>query len=373
MIYTEQHKYSESIKYYQKAIEFDSSHKYSFDNLGKAYMELADYDKAINSFNAAINIDNNFYQSQHNLSFVLLLTNSFKLGWKKYEYRLKKNSYLSNKPFSNYIYWNGSSLSNKKLLIYCEQGIGDNIQFARYIKKIKKDKTKIILYCNKNMSIFFKNFKEIDQIIFPENKIPNIDYYISVMSLPFIFSNICSILKSYQFFKGNEKKINEWNLKLKKIKKIKVGIVWQGRKSHDFDYKRSITLNKMQSIFNLKNIQFISLQKDYGSEQIKSNKLENIILDFSAIIDKKPFEDTLAIIENLDLVLGIDTSIIHISATLRKKTWVMIPYVPDFRWGLKKSTTPWYDSIKLFRQKKIDDWDSVIYEIKNELIKLSNS
>ena len=191
------------------------------------------------------------------------------------------------------------------------------------------------------------------------------------MSLPYIFRNDNTIPESYNFFKADKKNIKNWNLKLKTHKKIKVGLVWQGGKTHDFDYKRSILLKTMKPILELDNIQFISLQKDFGSEQIKINKLGEIVLDFSTTIDQTPFEDTLSIIENLDLVVGVDTAVIHIAGTLGKKTWIMLPFVPDFRWGLKESKTPWYSSVRLFRQKKVNQWDDVITEIKDKLIKLT--
>ena len=371
VIYASQHQYFESIVYYKKAIQIDLNHKYSFDNLGNAYMELADFDQAISCYNRAISIDQNFFQAHHNLSFVLLLTNSLKLGWEKYEYRLRKDNYKSNIPFLDYAYWDGSNLKDKNLLIYCEQGIGDNIQFARYIKKIKKNNTKIILYCNKSLLIFFKSIPEVDLFISSEDQLPKIDYYISIMSLPYIFRNDNTIPESYNFFKVDKKNIKDWNLKLKTHKKIKVGLVWQGGKTHDFDYKRSILLKTMKPILELENIQFISLQKDFGSEQIKINTLEEIVLDFSTIIDQTPFEDTLSIIENLDLVIGVDTAVIHIAATLGKKTWIVLPFVPDFRWGLKELKTPWYSSVTLFRQKKVNQWDDVITEIKDKLIRLT--
>ena len=206
VLYTTQYKYTEAIIYYEKSIKIDPTHKHAFDNLGNAYADLAQFDKAITCYNKAINIDENFYNSQYNLGLILLLTKSFKLGWEKYEFRLKKDNYKKNIPFLNYKYWGGLNLQNKSLLIYCEQGIGDSIQFVRYIKKIKKNKTIIILYCNKNIAPLFKNILEIDFIITTEQTFPKIDYYVSVMSLPYIFRNDKSLPESCNFFLQDRKK-----------------------------------------------------------------------------------------------------------------------------------------------------------------------
>ena len=297
---------------------------------------------------------------------MFLLTNSLKLGWEKYDYTI-------NQPFLNYKYWDGSGLENKSLLIYCEQGIGDSIMFARYIKKIKKNNTKIILFCKNNLVIFFKYLLEINQIITSDMEVPKIDYYVSLMSLPYIFRNNKNLPKSYNFIKPDKELTLYWKSKIHTSRKIKVGLVWQGDRIHyDSDYKRSIPLKKFKSLIELHDIEYISLQKDSGKEQIQSNRFEKKISDFFDNIDQTPFKDTLSIIENLDLIISVDTAIAHISATLNKETWVLLPYIPHYVWGLDKSETHWYNNVKLFRQKKINQWDQVILEVKKALIEKFN-
>ena len=369
VLYTDMHNFTKAIYYYEQTLKMDKKHKYAHDNLGSAYLELAKYQEAIKCYNKAISIDSNFIQAHFNLSLVLLLTSSAKHGWEEYEYRLKKDNYIKNRPFINYKYWDGSSLDNKSLLIYCEQGIGDNIQFARYIKKIKKNNTKIILLCDNKLQILFKNILEIDLIIISDKNIPKIDYYVSLISLPYIFRRE-QIPETYKFLKPDKKNSLYWCSKLLTRKKIKIGLVWQGAKTHPEDYKRSIALEKFKPLLELQDIEFISLQKGFGREQIKSNKLEKIIIDFFEGIES--FRDTLSIINNLDLVITVDTAIAHIASTMNKKTWIIISHVPDFRWGLKGSKTIWYDNVKLYRQKKINNWNSVINDLEKDLIKKYN-
>ncbi len=371
VLHTDMHKFAKAVNYYEQTLEMDKNHKFAYDNLGSSYLELAKYQEAIECYNKAISIDSNFIQAHFNLSLVLLLTSFTKHGWEEYEYRLKKDNYTKNRSFINYKYWNGSSLDNKILLIYCEQGIGDNIQFARYIKKIKKNNTKIILFCDNKLQILFKNFLEIDLIIISDEDIPKIDYYVSLMSLPYIFREE-QMPETYNFLKPDKKNSLYWYSKLLTEKKLKIGLVWQGDNTHPKDYKRSIPLEKFKPLLELKDIEFISLQKDFGSGQIKSNKLEKIIIDFfDKGADIEFFQDTLSIIKNLDLVITVDTAIAHIAATMGKKTWILLSFVPiDFRWGLNKTITPWYKSVRLFRQKKINQWDQVILELKEALKEL---
>ena len=365
VLFTEQNDHAHAVTYYEKVIQLNRNHKYSLDNLGNSYTELSRFDEAIASYNKAISIDPNFIQAQFNLGLLLLLTNSLKLGWEQYEYRLKKESYIKNKPFLNYKYWDGSNLDNKKLLIYCEQGIGDSVQFSRYIKNIKKNNTLIILLCSNTLKVLYKHFIEIDLIITSNKDAPEIDYYVSIMSLPYIFRNK-KIPETYGFIKANKKLSINWQSKISSTTKMKIGLVWQGGINHASDYKRSIALNKFNPILCLKDFEFISLQKDFGREQIKSNKLKGFITDF--FDDIKTFQETIALIENLDLVISVDTAIAHIAATMGKETWILLPFVPDFRWGLNQSTTSWYKTVKLFRQKKTNQWEQVIKEVKKKLL-----
>ena len=365
VLFTEQKNHAHAVTYYEKVIQLNRNHKYSLDNLGNSYTELSRFDEAIASYNKAISIDPNFIQAQFNLGLLLLLTNSLKLGWEQYEYRLKKESYIKNRPFLNYKYWDGSNLDNKKLLIYCEQGIGDSVQFSRYIKNIKKNNTLIILLCSNTLKVLYKHFIEIDLIITSNKDAPEIDYYVSIMSLPYIFRNK-KIPETYGFIKANKKLSINWQSKISSTTKMKIGLVWQGGINHASDYKRSIALNKFNPILCLKDFEFISLQKDFGREQIKSNKLNRFITDF--FDDIKTFQETIALIENLDLVISVDTAIAHIAATMGKETWILLPFVPEFRWGLNQSTTSWYKTVKLFRQKKTNQWEQVIKEVKKKLL-----
>ena len=206
------------------------------------------------------------------------------------------------------------------------------------------------------MSIYIKHFAEHN-------------YYISLISLPYIFRRE-QIPETYKFLKPDKKNSLYWRSKLLTRKKIKIGLVWQGAKTHPKDYKRSIALEKFKPLLELQDIEFISLQKGFGREQIKSNKLEKIIIDFFEGIES--FQDTLSIINNLDLVITVDTAIAHIAATMNKKTWILLSFVPDFRWDLNKIKTNWYKSVRLFRQKKLNQWDQVILELKKALKKNYN-
>tara|TARA_B100001059_G_scaffold1441_1_gene1208 strand:+ start:948 stop:2426 length:1479 start_codon:yes stop_codon:yes gene_type:complete len=368
LLFFNQNNYYKASFYFKKSFEADPKNKFTINNLGLVDFELSNFKNAISHFNSAISLDNKFLVAHFNLGIILLLQNDLLNGWKKYEYRSYKNKYpeiKNNKPE-----WNGSDLTNKTLLIICEQGIGDSVQFVRYISLIKKSNTKIILLVRKNFINFFKNLKSVDMMVDAYDDLPKFDQYIFLMSLPNIFKNIKYTPKPINFF--NKK--NNINIKWKNIfktynnYKLKVGLVWQGdHLNNKNDSKRSIPLNKLEPILRLNKIKFFSLQKYFGKEQIEAYNFGKLIINFYDNIDVEPFEDTLSIIENLDLVISVDTSLAHISATAGKKTWIMIPKVPDFRWGLNKPSSIWYDNITLYRQKEIHEWDSVVTDIISDL------
>ena len=368
---TDQQKYEEAEINYKKTLEIDPTNKFALNSLANVYKELSKFNEAIELYKQAIEIDNNYFQAHFHLGLVLLLKKPSSFAWEKYEYRESKIKNLN--IIKDIPKWDGSNLQKKTLLIICEQGIGDNVQFIRYLKKIKKNQLNIFLLIKKNLISLFDKIDEVDKIFINENEVPSIDFYISLMSLPFIFRYETGVPPSYRFIKSNPKLKKYWELKLNKNKKIKIGIVWQGDHiNNKKDFKRSISLKIFQPILELKEIEFVSLQKDFGREQIKLNKFENLITDFYGNIDQKPFEDTISIIECLDMVISVCTSVAHIAATMNKKTWIIIPHVPDFRWGLKGHKTIWYDNVKLYRQKKINDWNSVIGNLKKDLIKKYN-
>ena len=369
LIKTKQNKFNQAIDYYNKSLIIDNSNKHTLNNLATALKETGDYKKALIFYKEAIKIDPFFSDAQFNIGILYLLSDKYKEGLIKYEYRKsQKNEKMINLLSLGVKKWEGEDLQNKNLIIYSEQGIGDSIQFIRFIKMIKKQKTKIILYIEKKIEFLFSEIEEVDSLIFDKKNIPNSDFYISIMSLPLIFYKLGNFPTPYNFFPKNIELDKYWKKKINSNNEIKIGIAWQGNKIfNQSDYKRSIPIQMLSPILNLKKFKFISLQKDYDKDCLNKINDENKVIYFYNQIDKRSFEDTLSIIRNLDLVITVDTSIAHISGTLGKETWVLLPFVPDFRWGLKKSESKWYSKIKLFRQKKINNWNSVLLSVSEEL------
>ena len=400
----------EAVDYYKKAIEIDSNYIKAHENLGIAFYKLGEFQKAISCHEKAIQLDPNnlnshnnlgilfhklgeFKNAQHyfekamqidpnhpdvNFSFGMLLLSmlDFKKGLIKYEWRKKLPQNINKFKNIKGLEWQGQNLNNKTILILSEQGIGDIIQFSRYIYLIEKEySANIIIKTDKKIAHLFSKSKF--KLIFNEDNIPKYDFYKHLMSLPKIYYEKTKTFPSQINFIPKDKKITlKWKERLNEIKGFKVGINWQGRKTYGVDHLRSIPLNYFNDLFNIEKINFISLQKGFGLEQIKNFKHKDKLYNFSKEVDngENIFEDTIGILQNIDLVISIDSSLVHLSSTLGIKTFALLHFCPDWRWNLMTKEFSWYDNLKIYRQEEVNKWDSIFSLLKKDLVvSLENS
>tara|TARA_A100001015_G_scaffold309282_1_gene408463 strand:- start:702 stop:2156 length:1455 start_codon:yes stop_codon:yes gene_type:complete len=370
-IYLTQGKLKNAIKSFDKATVINPSNFYAYNNIGISLKKLGKFQEALKFYEKAIKINKDYVDGHLNYSTLLLSLNKLDLGFKEYEYRKKS------KIFSDYLnysklnikspIWKGESLEKKTILIFSEQGIGDLIQFTRYLfLLIDTYKCKVILKLKQNLKHFF--YDDRIKIINEEQKIPHHDYHNHLVSLPGIFyKKNKEFPKSVNFIKENKKIIKKWTDIISKYKGLKVGI-----NSHSTATvgERIIPLEKFGHLTKEKQINFFVIQKDFNRNNIKiinSNSNVNYFEDIDKHVNS--FEDTIGIIKNLDLVITADTSLCHLSATLGKPTWVALPFVSDWRWFQDQTKSVWYENVKLYRQKAIGDWEEVFKLIHNDLMK----
>jgi len=400
----------EAVDYYKKAIEIDSNYIKAHENLGIAFYKLGEFQKAISCHEKAIQLNPNNLNSHNNLGIIfhqlgqfknaksyfekamqidpdhpdvnfsfgmlLLSMSDFKNGLIKYEWRKKLPININKLKNIKGLEWQGENLNNKTILILSEQGIGDIIQFSRYIYLIEKEySANIIIKTDKKIAHLFSKSKF--KLIFSEDNIPKYDFYKHLMSLPKIYYEKTKTFPSQINFIPKDKKITlKWKERLNEIKGFKVGINWQGRKTYEVDHLRSIPLNYFSDLFNIEKINFISLQKGFGLEQIKNFKHKDKLYNFSKEVDngENIFEDTIGILQNIDLVISIDSSLVHLSSTLGIKTFALLHFCPDWRWNLMTKEFSWYDKLKIYRQEEVNKWDSIFSLLKKDLIaSLGNS
>ena len=391
----------EAVDYYKKAIEIDSNYIKAHENLGIAFYKLGEFQKAISCHEKAIQLDPNNLNSHNNLGILFhqlgqfqnaksyfekamqidpnhpdVSMLDFKKGLIKYEWRKKLPQNINKFKNIKGLEWQGENLNNKTILILSEQGIGDIIQFSRYIYLIEKEySANIIIKTDKKFAHLFSKSKF--KLIFNEDNIPKYDFYKHLMSLPKIYYEKTKTFPSQINFIPKDKKITlKWKERLNEIKGFKVGINWQGKKTYGVDHLRSIPLNYFNDLFNIEKINFISLQKGFGLEQIKNFKHKDKLYNFSKEVDngENIFEDTIGILQNIDLVISIDSSLVHLSSTLGIKTFALLHFCPDWRWNLMTKEFSWYDNLKIYRQEEVNKWDSIFSLLKKDLVaSLGNS
>ena len=361
-------RYDEAIYNYKKVLEIKPDFIDAIGNLANCQVLLSRFEEASNNFQKILKMNPNSVEAHINYGLIQLKNGNFKEGWKNYEWR-KKKSINKNKHIGEQDReWSGEeNLKDKTIFIYNEQGLGDYIQFSRYLILIYKMGGKIILDTPESLKSLIKtleiNFTHIDNL-----KEVKFDFYCSIMSLPFVFNTDLNNIpnKNFYLFANKEKELF-WKKRINKNKSKKIGLAWSGDKIHGRFPNKHIPLAKFEEILDLP-YDFYSLQIKYddGDEKIINEK-KNFFCQKKEIIG---FDNTAALINNLDLVITLDTSIAHLSGALGKETWILLPYVADFRWLINREDSPWYSAVKLFRQTKIDNWDEIIDIVKNKLIKV---
>ena len=273
-----------------------------------------------------------------------------------------KNNY---KLYDQPLWLGKGSLHNKTLLVESEQGFGDVIQFVRYIPMLENIGAKVILEVPKVMTSIIKSLHGNFLVIEKGKLLPHFDYHISIMSLPLAFNtSINSIPASIPYLFSDKTKREYWNKKFNKKIKPRIGLVWSGSINHTNDKNRSLLLKDFEPILQLP-FEFHSIQKEVRENDQKT------LFEFNQVHQHQDelndFSDTAALIEEMDLIISVDTSVAHLAGALGKNVWILLSYHPDYRWMLDRKDSPWYPTCTLFRQSKIDDWSDVVLEITSNL------
>ena len=351
-----------AIENYQKAISLDPEYSESYYNLANVLQKQLKLDQAIELYRHVISKNFKHAKAHYNLGLALLLNGDLINGFKEFEWRWATDDFPEEKRIFNRPEWDGSEFKGKTLLIYAEQGIGDTIQFVRYLPFLKNLGGSIIFEVAPELSDLV--FGMADKVIHKNEKPPHFDFHISIMSLPFLFkTSLETIPSNVPYIKINQnlekfsglKKIIE-----KQSKKFKIGIVWAGSPLHSNDHNRSCDLSNFAKLFKLDKCAFYSLQKGNRSNELNNYKNFNIENFDKYLID---FSYTAYIIKKLDLLITVDTACAHLAGALGKPVWLLLPFAPDWRWLLKDDKSPWYPSVRLFRQKRKGEWKIVFDNI----------
>ena len=357
----------EALHVYDKSIELKPNYAEAYNNRGVAFEQLKRFDDAVISYDRAIQIKPNDAEAIFNKSILKLLLGEYKEGWQLYESRKDKEDSKNRYPKFQASLWLGNvSIKDKTLLVHSEQGLGDSIQFCRYLPILKSFKPKKIIFHVEKLLLSLLSSMDNEITFLEKNRaLPSFDYYCPLMSLPLALkSTLETIPANIPYLKADNVKNKHWQEKLGKQTKPRIGLVWSGSTKHKNDHNRSLKLQQLSSLLKLP-FEFHSLQKDIRDGDKKTLKAYKNIDQHHKDLDD--FSDTAALVNQMDLIISVDTSVAHLAGALGKKVWILLPFIVDFRWLLDRDDSPWYPTAKLFRQSQIGDWNSVIQQLISEL------
>lgn len=364
-------RFEDSIASYDRAIAIRPNYVEAYSNRGNALKELRKFDSAISSFDQAIAIDPEYAEAYFNKSVALLLAGDFGGGWKLYEWRWRRSTFTSPKrDFTQPLWLGRESLSGKTILLHSEQGLGDTIQFCRYASSVAALGARVIMEAEKPLVRLLMGVAGVTEVIEKGNPLPAFDCHCPLLSLPLAFdTNLDSIPHAKRYLNADTGDLSHWAERLGEKTKPRVGLVWSGSVANTNDRNRSILLAHLLSRLPT-NCQYVSLHKDVRDVDKLTLDAYPDVLHFGN--EQRDFADAACLCELMDVVIGVDTSVAHLSGAMGIPTWILLSHVADWRWMLDRADTPWYEKVRLYRQARIDDWDDVFSRIGTDLAQIES-
>jgi Tfp pilus assembly protein PilF len=366
-ILNERNCYAETIELLKQAIQFNPDNSEVYNNMAATLMMQGHYSQALKNFKHSIKLTPGYAKTHANMGLLLLLTGQFIDGWKEYQWRLDPEVNVIQGDFDQ-PRWDGSSFAGKRLLVNHEQGFGDTLQFIRYLPMVKDRGGTVIFRERKSVLALLGQFPGIDEFSEVTTDAPpkiNFDYHVSLLSLPGIFATTLETIPAeVPYLYADPAKAEYWRKKLCGTE-FKVGIVWAGTAKHKNDHNRSCKLEDFAVLARIDGVRLYGLQKGKIATEVE-NLSEDI--DITNLGEEfEDFADTAAAIENLDLIISVDTAVAHLAGAMGKPVWILLPFTPDWRWMLERQDSPWYPTAKLFRQEIHGDWDEVLNRVATKL------
>jgi tetratricopeptide (TPR) repeat protein len=339
-------------------------------NLGLAFHDQGKLDEALACYRRAVELNPHYADGHASLAVNHLLRGDFQRGWPEYEWRWR-TKHLSPRLFQQPL-WDGCSLTGKTILLHAEQGLGDTLQFVRYAALVKGFGGTVILECQKPLVALLATCAGVDQLVGQGDAIPTFSTQAPLLSVPGILkTSFETIPATVPYLSATPALIDRWREKLREVPGYKIGINWQGRGGHGPWRVRNIPLQQFAALAEIPGVRLINLQSGAGREELARAGESFPVVDLGDAVDQTggAFMDTAAIMMNLDLVITSDTALPHLAGSLGVPVWVALPFAPDWRWLLERADSPWYPTMRLFRQRERGNWQAVFDDIRKALCK----
>jgi len=356
----------ECLAAFDAALSFGAPRHVVLANRGAALTELRRFDEALRDFNQAISAEPQFALAHWNESLCRLVRGELREGWMKYEWRWRYGELgLVPREFAQPMWRGQSDLSGLRLLVHAEQGLGDTLQFCRYVPLLAQRGARVALQVPVELKTLMRTLPGVDRLESESDPLPPFDLHVPMMSLPLAFeTSLATIPSQVPYLRADPRQELAWAARLgPRDRRPRIGLAWSGRPEHSNDRNRSIPLEQIGRLID-KRFDWISLQKEVRAfDRAALARLP--LLDVSAGLDD--LAATAALMMNLDLVISVDTAAAHLAGALGRPLWLLLPFAPDWRWMLERADSPWYPSARLIRQDAIGNWSGVIHTLTDAL------
>jgi hypothetical protein len=355
----------------QESVRLEPANADNLVNLSLIFVDVDDRDRAIACLLRALGQKHDHADGHLALAQNLLSMGNFAPGWLEYEWRNETEAGKNTMPKMTSAHWNGMPIPKGRILLVGDQGYGDTIQFARYIPKVATLCEEVVLGCSAEMGPILQNIPGVTQYCHRWNDVPGHAAHCRLSTLPYLFqTNLQTIPSQVPYLKPDPARVAAWREKFITLLPPgrRIGLAWTGRPTHPNDRRRSLPLARLRPIAEaVPDATFVSLQKPMPASDLATMAHFRGMIDLSA--ELTDFGETAAVIENLDMIVTVDTAMGHLAGALAKPAWIMLPKAADWRWMLDRSDSPWYPTVRLFRQGYPGAWDAVLHQVAGALAK----
>ena len=361
----------EAVASYRQALHGRPTYAEAYADLGLALLGQGKEQEALDAVDSALRLKPDFAAAHATRGLALLLGGDFARGWPEYEWRLRCPEFSAKRLDCPQPVWDGAPLERRTILLRAEQGLGDTLQFVRYLPLVQQRGGSIVLQVQAALLSLLRTSMTNEQVIALEDTPPPFDVHASLLSLPGLLgTTLGNVPVDVPYLFADPALVEQWRNELQAYAGFKIGIVWQGRAAHAKDRWRSVPVAAFAPLAGLKGVHLLSLQVGAGHDQLAGSAIRFPVVDLGGRFDAASFADTAAVARCLDLVITVDTAMAHLAGALGVPVWVALPFAPDWRWLLGRDDSPWYPTMRLFRQGQPGRWSAVFERITVEVRKL---
>jgi hypothetical protein len=358
-----------AIRYLEQAIARVSQSAELQNSLGVACRSKGKLEEAAGHLRQALALKPSYADAHYHLGLALLLSGNLARGFIEHEWRwqsetFRRGSREDQRPALPKSFWNGAELNGQTILLHSEQGLGDTIQFIRYAPLVARRGGRVIVMCQPEVRSLLESVPGVSKVIQWGDPLPEFDVRVPLLSLPRLFGTTLATIPAQIPYIGLPAPAR-LRLPAPLGPGMRVGLGWAGSPGHKRDRARSCPLAHFRPLLDLPGIAWISLQKGPSAPELGGLRLDARVLDVSAQLGD--FVDTATIVAQLDLVISVDTAVVHLAGALGKPVWTLLPFLPDWRWSLDREDSPWYPTMRLFRQSAPGDWEEVFARVADAL------